>query len=101
MPDIDRLIEAWEIFRDSNPYEICNGSEFRAIREPEYCMGQMIEDTLALLKERKAVRPAREHSGGGTTWWNVCGNCKTAINPNDKFCHECGRAVMWKRMENE
>ena len=54
MPDIDRLIEAWEIFRDSNPYEICNGREFRAIREPEYCMGQMIEDTIALLKEQKA-----------------------------------------------
>lgn len=54
MPDIDRLIKAWKIFRDSNPYEICNGREFRAIREPEYCMGQMIEDTIALLKEHDA-----------------------------------------------
>ena len=54
MPDIDRLIEAWEIFRDSNPYELCNGREFRAIREPEYCMGQMIEDTIAILKEQEA-----------------------------------------------
>ena len=57
MPDIDRLIEAWEIFRDSNPYELCKGREFRAISEPEYCMGQMIEDTLALLKEHDAVAP--------------------------------------------
>jgi len=54
MPDIDRLIKAWKIFRDSNPYEICNGREFRAIREPEYCMGQMIEDTIAILKEQEA-----------------------------------------------
>ena len=49
----ENVIKAWEIFRDSNPYEICNGKEFRAIREPEYCMGQMIEDTIALLKEQE------------------------------------------------
>jgi hypothetical protein len=54
MPNIDRLIKAWEIFRDSNPYEICNGREFRAIMEPEYCMGQMIEDTIAILREQEA-----------------------------------------------
>ena len=55
MPDREKVIKAWEIFRDSNPYEICSGHEFRAIREPEYCMGQMIEDTIALLKEQEAV----------------------------------------------
>lgn len=48
-----------------------------------------------LLKEQEPVKPEREHSGGGTTWWNVCGHCKTAINPNDKYCHECGRSVKW------
>ena len=53
MIDRDRLIKAWKIFRDSNPYEICNGREFRAIKEPEYCMGQMIEDTITLLKEQE------------------------------------------------
>lgn len=53
MIDNDRLIKAWEIFRNSNPYEICDGREFRAMREPEYCMGQMIEDTIALLKEQE------------------------------------------------
>ena len=51
MGNIEKLIKSWEIFRDSNPYQICDGKEFRAIKEPEYCMGQMIEDTLALLKE--------------------------------------------------
>lgn len=56
MPDREKVIRAWEIFRDSNPYEICNGREFRAIREPEYCMGQMIEDTIALLKEHEAIK---------------------------------------------
>lgn len=43
---------AWEIFRDNNPYEICKGREFRSIKEPEYCMGQMVEDTINLLKEQ-------------------------------------------------
>jgi len=48
-----------------------------------------------LLKEQEPVKPERQHSGG-TTWWNVCGNCRTAINPNDKYCHECGRKVKWE-----
>ncbi len=55
MIDREKVIKAWEIFRDSNPYEICSGREFRAIREPEYCMGQMIEDTIALLKEQPEI----------------------------------------------
>lgn len=55
MPDSEKVIRAWEIFRKSNPYEICNGREFRAFAEPEYCMGQMIEDTISLLNEQEAV----------------------------------------------
>jgi len=60
------------------------------------CIYEMQSDALKLLKEQEVVRPERQHSGGGTTWWNVCGNCRTAINPNDKFCHECGKAVKWE-----
>lgn len=60
-------------------------------------MTTQVRDILvALLKEQEAVRPERQHSGGGTTWWNVCGACRTAINPNDKFCHQCGQAVKWE-----
>ena len=53
MVDTDKVIKAWEIFRDSNPYQICEGIEFRAISEPAYCMSQMIADTLELLKEKQ------------------------------------------------
>lgn len=60
MIDREKVIKAWTIFRDSNPYEICSGREFRAIRDPEYCMGEMIEDTIALLKEQEAVEPEVE-----------------------------------------
>ena len=50
---------------------------------------------VSLLKEQEPVKPAKEYSGGGVTWWYVCGDCLTAINPNDKYCHECGKKVKW------
>ena len=61
------------------------------------CEENMLKDALALLEEHecKAVKPEVERSGGGITWWNVCGACKTAINPNDKYCHECGVTIDW------
>lgn len=49
-----------------------------------------------LLKAQEPVKPKRASSSSGVTWWNICGNCKTAINPNDKYCHECGRVVQWE-----
>ena len=60
------------------------------------CTAELADDVLALLKEQEAVKPGKEHSSSGVTWWNVCGNCKTAINPNDKFCHECGKPILWE-----
>lgn len=61
MADIQKVIEAWKIFRNSNPYQICDGREFRAISEPEYCMGQMIADTIELLEEQQ--KKTAEHNG--------------------------------------
>ena len=37
-----------------------------------------------------------EPEGGGTFWFHVCGECRTAINRWDKYCHECGRRLIWK-----
>ena len=28
-------------------------------------------------------------------WWYVCGECHSSLNPNDKYCHECGRRMKW------
>jgi len=104
MIDIKRLIKAWEIFRGSNPYEICNGREFRAIKEPEYCMGQMIEDTITVLKEQEPVKP---HYNAQTNWYE-CGACHHSITsgmhcrceliPAYKagFCAKCGKEVKWE-----
>lgn len=55
-PDTSRLIQAWEIFRESDPYGICREKQFRAIREPEYCMGQMVDDTIEALKRMEEKR---------------------------------------------
>lgn len=62
MPDREKVIKAWEIFRDSNPYEICSGREFRAIKEPEYCMSQMIADTINLLKGQESLKGDKKMS---------------------------------------
>ena len=74
MIDKERLIKAWGIFQKSNPYEICEGREFRAIKEPEYCMGQMISDTIDLLKEKPEIVR--------------CKDCKNAVvyDNNEVIC---------------
>ena len=116
MIDRDRLIEAWEIFRDSNPYGICGDREFRAMREPDYCMGQMIEDTIALLRkdkertltlidetikeEQEAVKPILCHARRSIepyqmTFWYECGSCGAEIKMDDDYCNKCGKLVKW------
>ena len=74
----EKVIKAWEIFRDSNPYEICDGREFRAIKEPEYCMGQMIEDTIAMLKEQEKKKCFVDSDG------------KITPLPDVVRCKDCG-----------
>lgn len=66
-----------------------------SIDECKYA-AEWAEGALALLNAQEPVLPGQGHSGGGGTWWYVCGVCGTAINPGDKYCHECGRAVKWK-----
>lgn len=56
---------------------------------------ETISDAIAILKEQEPISPKKEHSGSGITWWHVCGNCGVSINPNAKYCHQCGRAVKW------
>lgn len=85
--DREKVIKATELLDDFF-------NEYRAVYDiSPHEAWDIIKDTL---KEQEAVKPEKEHSGSGVTWWNVCGNCKTAINPNDKYCHECGRAVKWE-----
>ena len=56
--------------------------------EAEQCL------ELAEAEETIMMNPVvGEWEGGGRSWWYVCGECHTAINPHDKYCHECGRKV--------
>ena len=88
MPDREKVIKGLEFCS-----KCC--SQNCPYFESDMCIALLANDTLAMLKEQEPVKPEQEHSGGGLTWWNVCGNCKTAINPNDKFCRKCGRPVEW------
>jgi hypothetical protein len=76
-------------------FEMLQRNTWKDIDKERHRFQHALNDVLTLLKEQEPVEPAKEYSGGGVTWWNVCGNCNTAINPNDKYCHECGRAVKW------
>lgn len=109
MVDIERLAKAWEIFRDSNPYGICNGKEFRAINEPEYCMGQMVDDTLELLKEHEwrisALQRAIEQTQKSDKLLDVfgenyakivrCKDCKYQHDPSNCFVFGMDRYDEW------
>lgn len=58
----------------------------------------LLFDTLQILQHNRApVRPNIKHSGGGETWWYVCGVCDVSINPNDSYCAKCGTPIKWDR----
>ena len=46
--------------------------------------------------EKKRTPVRAELEGGGSTWWNVCGDCHTTISTGDKFCRQCGRPLIWE-----
>lgn len=96
MADREKIIKAIETHLST---DISVGCDDCTYDNDELCTTRLLADILALLlKEQEAVPPEREYSGGGRgfTWWHVCGACRVAINPNDKYCHECGRPVKWE-----
>lgn len=44
------------------------------------------------------LKPAEAEMEGDwkSTWWYVCGECHTAIDPKDHYCRECGKRMKWK-----
>jgi len=50
---------------------------------------------LPVRREDEPVRPIRCSGGQGRDMqhWLVCGACRHAIDPGDKFCRGCGKAV--------
>ena len=68
---------------------VFQGTSFQCFRWSEL-MKEAAEDE----KQRTPVRAELE--GGGSTWWNVCGDCHTAISTGDRFCRQCGRPLIWE-----
>ena len=91
MADREKVISGLEICKPSKYARTCGVCPYNEEMNCDYVLWH---DAIALLKANEPVKPERE--GSGITWWYVCGSCRTVINPNDKYCHECGRKVKWE-----
>lgn len=92
MADIEKVIKVYECCRNSwrrNCDDCPIKKDCCHDGLPEFAIRYALE----LLKEQQPVKP--EIEGSSNTWWYVCGDCHTSINPNAKYCHQCGHKVMW------
>ena len=53
------------------------------------------KQVLDMLKEQEADI---ELEGGGSCWWNVCGECRQIVSTADKYCRQCGRRLRLKKI---
>lgn len=61
-------------------------------RDPLDAPWDLIDETLALLKEQDAVEP--KHNPLSPTDW-FCGKCGMCISRFHDYCPSCGQAVKW------
>ena len=54
-----------------------------------------IESSKAALELLKAQEPVKTKHNNGVTHWYVSAECDVSVNPGDKYCHECGRRLVW------
>ena len=94
------------------------GNKIQGIREKLSCFSEIYEKLAEDLREKDPPHSQRcfeeaetfrrmaeeivrlepvkpEIEGGGTSWFFVCGECHTSINPKDRFCRGCGRPLEW------
>lgn len=84
---------------DDCPYKNAEDNNIAVCVDILMCDALKLIKELELLKVQGPVEPRIAHEGKAdekTTWWYACGICGSAINQNDKYCHECGRAVKWE-----
>ena len=53
-------------------------------------------DEAAEILEGNNEKAEADVEGGGNSWWYVCSECRTVTNRGKKYCHECGRRLIWK-----
>ena len=83
MTDREKIIKEWEAVLSRDPLD---------------APWDLIDDTLALLKEQEPVKPVVKN---GTFWCGKCGNHLKRIGVGgdhliDHFCGDCGQAVKWE-----
>ena len=93
MPDREKVIKGLECCKrkDGNECKVC------PYTESDYCVEDMVADTLSLLKEQEAkqVNISQTHCG---MKYGLCPRCEkqidTLVNPH--YCGNCGQAVKWE-----
>ena len=55
------------------------------------------EEAIKIVKAQEPTKPKLGGDAGpfGTQWYQ-CGACSGQIDPGDKYCRTCGRAVKWE-----
>lgn len=48
-----------------------------------------------------SVKPETGGTPRTSTWWFVCGACRTAIDRGDLFCRKCGRPIGWEEEQHD
>lgn len=92
MAELEKVIRGLECCTETDD---CNSCPY--FEKPEYCSEDVLmRDAIALLKEQEAVKP-KVVNADDFLWahWYVCGSCENPIDPEDKFCRHCGKAVKW------
>jgi hypothetical protein len=91
MPDREKVLRGLEcLITNETPCEGCpyNGSG--------YCLKNIAKDARELLKEQEPVEAkTMGESKSHGAWWFACGACGHAIDLEDNYCRECGKAVKW------
>lgn len=94
MPDREKIILA---------IDACLGDDFSCsdcyLNGPGFgieCRKTLLRESLALLKEQKAVEPITARKGRNKYWsYYICPNCNEDLNYGQKYCCECGKKVKW------
>ena len=97
MPDREKVIKGLECCIESDRECICPDKCPYADAEEieDRCETQVKLEALALLNDQTAEA---EMEGGGSSWWFACGECRGAIDSQDKYCRHCGRRIIWHEL---
>ena len=105
MIDRDKVIKGMECCLDYDPDNITcpecpYDDSYKLYTTTRWCIGQLIEDALSLLREQEPQKP---HYCEADDSWS-CGNCGETVGYGEynsfgpvrnKYCKECGRKVKW------